>query len=223
MILTRREEINRVEKEEPDPSYLRVAHVCVRVACKHAVHYSSPYSPLTKRAIEEARVIVVFSVVMMMKVAVNRKKEEEGEMRNVEERTTRRQGKLKEQEQEEDRSDPRSQPCVDATGLRLSRVLQTYALPQPHTLGHITRRDLYSRLTSPCEGRICSVRIRHSCIRARFDCMSLFPSFSYLLSYPRPSFEPGSFVRSCFCCDLHPALSTLPSSPRLHEAPIRRL
>lgn len=60
-ILTRREEINRVEKEEPDPSYLRVAHVCVRVACKHAVRYSSPYSPLTKRAIEEARVIVVFS------------------------------------------------------------------------------------------------------------------------------------------------------------------
>lgn len=187
--------------------------MCVRVACKHAVHRSSTYSPLTRRAIEEAGVIVVFSVVMMMKVAVNR--ERCGTWRNV-----RRQEKLKEQEQEEDRSDPRSQPCVDATGLRLSRVLQTCAPPQPHTLGHITRRDLYSRLASLCEGRICSVRIRHSCIRARFDCMSLLLS----LSYPRPSFEPGSFVRSCFCRDdLHPALSTLPSSPRLHEGPIRRL
>lgn len=120
-------------------------------------------------------------------------------MRNVEERTNLRQEKLEEQEQEEDRSDRRSQPCVDATGpgLRLSRVANVRLRPQPHTLGYITRRDLYSRLTSLCEGRIRSVRIRHSCIRALGSnvCLFLCPSPTILLLHPRPSSpEPGSIV-----------------------------
>lgn len=126
---------------------------------------------------------------MMMKVAVNRKKEEEGEMRNVEERTTRRQGKRKGTRARRG-SLRSSEPAVcRCDRLRLSRVLQTRALPQPHTLGHITRRDLYSRLTSPCEGRICSVRIRHSCIRARFDCMSVCLFFSVPLLPFLPSYS----------------------------------
>lgn len=134
----------------------------------------------------------MFSVVMMMKVAVNReRKRKEGEMRNVEERPTA--GKV-EGTRTRRRSLRSSEPAVCRCDRppSLSRVANVRAPPQPHTLGHITRRDLYSRLASLCEGRICSVRIRHSCIRARFDCMSLLP----FLSYPRPSFEPGSFDRA---------------------------
>lgn len=112
-------------------------------------------------------------------------------MRNVEERTAGKAEGIRARRRSLRSSEPAR---VSMRPVSVSRVLQTCALPQPHTLRYITRRDLYSRLTSLCEGRIRSVRIRHSCIRARFDCMSLLPSLFY---HPIPTLVPlPSPVRS---------------------------
>lgn len=89
-----------------------------------------------------------------------------------------------------------------------------------HTLGCITRRDLYSRLTSLCEGRIRSdtslVCTHDSTVRLPLI-FSL--SLSLFLSLCPLSTLLGlrSFVRWFHCDGLYPVLSTLPSSPRLHE------
>lgn len=101
-------------------------------------------------------------------------------------------------------------------------------------LEYITRRDLYSRLTSLCEGRIrsdtslvCTSTVQ-PCV---FDSLPRSLSLSFLLplsSFLLPllslrSSRTRSSVRWFHCDGLHPALSALPSSPRLHEGPIRRL
>jgi len=143
-----------------------------------------------------------------------------------------------EQEQEEDHSDPRSgRLSMRPATVSLSRVHSCNG--QPHTLGYITRRDLYSRLTSLCEGRIRSDTSLVCTRTVRLCSLSLSPSLSLSLSLSlsfsslffclirSPVFfrvyssvgSSGGFA----CNDSHPALSTLPSSSRLHEDPIRRL
>lgn len=119
-----------------------------------------------------------------------------------------------------------SRACIRATAARCcSRSMLEY----------ITRRDLYSRLTSFCEGRIrsdtslvCTSTVQ-PCV---FDSLPCSLSLSFLFPFPLPSClsflyallgPVRSFVRWFHCDGLHPALSALPSSPRLHEGPIRRL
>lgn len=120
-----------------------------------------------------------------------------------------------------------SRACIRATAARCcSRSMLEY----------ITRRDLYSRLTSLCEGRIrsdtslvCTSTVQ-PCV---FDSLPRSLSLSFLFSLSLSSFllsllslrssRTRSFVRWFHCDGLHPALSALPSSPRLHEGPIRRL
>jgi len=86
-----------------------------------------------------------------------------------------------EQEQEEDHSDPRSgRLSMRPATVSLSRVHSCNG--QPHTLGYITRRDLYSRLTSLCEGRIRSDTSLVCTRTVRLCSLSLSPSLSLSLS-----------------------------------------
>lgn len=104
------------------------------------------------------------------------------------------------------------------------RSLACAYVQQPHTLGYtITRRDLYSRLTTFCEGRIRSAYVTHMYACA-FDCVSferstLLPLFlicPFFLSFAlfvNPFVQPDGLFH---CNDRHPALSPLPSSPHTH-------
>lgn len=95
--------------------------------------------------------------------------------------------------------------CVDALDSSRVHMCNGRALP----LGCITRRDLYSRLTSLCEGRIRS-DTRHSCVT---------PFLSSLFGY---SLRSSPIVLPWLPALRH-SLSTLPSSSRLREGPIRQL
>lgn len=136
--------------------------------------------------------VVVFSVVMMMKVAVNREEEEE----DAKERVVVEQTKWNKSK----KITPIHRVVVSMLLSFLSLsfsfscvcIRATSALPQP--LGYITRRDLYSRLTSLCEGRIHSDT---SLVRTRTIRLCYFPSFSLFLSFCSLVFSgPPSPVRS---------------------------
>jgi len=180
--------------------------------------------------------VVVFSVVMMMKVAVN--SEEAGERGGRGGTSGRRTARW-------NKSKKKITPIHGAAVCRCARprflsrvcIRATATLPQPHTLGYITRRDLYSRLTSLCEGRIrsdtslvCTRTVRLCFCRSPSLSLSLSLFLSFISFFPSHSFPRlfqsvllRWFVRWFRCNDSHPALSTLPSSSRLHEDPIRRL
>lgn len=171
--------------------------------------------------------VLVFSVVMMMNVAGSREGGRGAETRRDERRcgktrnkNTRRIASIYE-EAVRARAVRR---CARPRTLACAYVQRPHRCSQ-HTLGCITRRDLYSRLTSLCEGRI---RSDTSLVCTHDSSVRLPPIFSLSISPPR-SFSPSppplafsglvrsSFVRWFRCDGLYPVLSTLPSSPRLHE------
>lgn len=149
----------------------------------------------------------MFSIVMMMKV--NREEGEESERcgrrkgeggGQEEERTAEEEAR----EQEEDELRSTEQPwCVRRVSMRplslslshlRARIRATAALLQPHARC-ITRRDLYSRLTSLCEGRIRS-DTSLVCTRTVRPCVFDSLPFSLPLSLSLSSFPAFFSLRS---------------------------
>lgn len=146
----------------------------------------------------------MFSIVMMMNAAVNKERKGSGTRRNERGRRTRTAVREDEkQEREEDRFDLRREAVVrpHCASMRpghglLSRVHtcngRRTAAAQ-HTLGCITRRDLYSRLTSLCEGRIRS----DTSLVCTHD--STVPSFIFSLSISLPPLSSPGLLGLRFC------------------------
>lgn len=150
---------------------------------------------------------LVFSVVMMMNATVN--EEGEGE-RNAEERTAAERVTVREDERNKSkrwslRSTER--PCASAAYVRRRSLACAY-VQRPrccnqHTLGCITRRDLYSRLTSLCEGRI---RSDTSLVCTHGSTVRLPPIFSLPLYLPVPLPSSG-FLRGLVRSFVRPVVS----------------
>lgn len=101
------------------------------------------------------RMMLVFSIMMMMNVMVNREKGSGGmNGRQTNSDAGRRETRTRRRSLRSTERPCAPALCVDALDHGLSRVHTCSNGCSQHTLGCITRRDLYSRLTSLCEGRI---------------------------------------------------------------------